>query len=518
MKREQTDQTIPRVLRKSEARYRRLFETAQEGIFFLDANTDIIIDVNPYLLDLLGYPSDELIGKHLSHLGMFGDVPESNAAFKALKSKEFVRYENLPLQTRDGRIARVEFISNVYDLEGEQVIQCNIRDISRRVRAEQKSQIQLAMLQGADAKDRVLATLSHAFRTPLAEIAATLNLLDVGHDLAGVVEPEKIPVGFNRSGFTLIRRNAATLSRLVTNLLDLSHYASAPMWLEREVVDAHEIILKVLKEFRFERESKQITLDLRLEAWTHLIYGDALRLHQIVTNIFSNAIKFTPERGHIDIASYNTSAGRLVVLVHDTGIGIRAEDLPRVFVAFDYAALPNDQRGLGLGLSLSKALVEAHDGTITATSPGPNRGATFTLEFPTTEKSNLTTARPTLRILLVDDHPDSLGCFRQLLESKGHRVACAETAAGAIELGSREKFDLLIADLGLPDVSGLELCRELKQRRPNLEAIAISGYGLPHDFLACKEAGFREHLLKPVSVRELDSAVAGVVEQIENRI
>ena len=518
MKREQTEQTFPRALRKSEARYRRLFETAQEGIFFLDGNTDIIIDVNPYLLDLLGYPSDELIGKHLSDLGIFGDVPESNAAFKALKNKEFVRYENLPLQTRDGRVARVEFISNVYDLEGEKVIQCNIRDISRRVRAEKMSQTQLAMLEGAEAKDRVLAPLSHAFRTPLAEIAATLNLLDVGHDLAGVVEPEKIPVEFNHSGFTLIRRSAATLSRLVTNLLDLSHYGSRPLWLEREVVDAHEVISKVLKEFRFEREFKHITLDVRLDAWDHLVYADALRLHQIVTNIISNAIKFTPERGNIDIASYNTSAGRLVVLVHDTGIGIRAEDLSRIFVAFDDATLPNDRRGLGLGLSLSKTLVEAHDGTITATSPGPNRGATFTLEFPTAEKGNLTMARPALRILLVDDHPDSLGCFCQLLESKGHRVRCAGTAAGAIELGSQEEFDLLIADLGLPDVSGLELCRELKQRRPNLEAIAISGYGLPHDFLTCKEAGFREHLLKPVSVRELDSAISGVVEQIQSRI
>lgn len=522
MKREQIQGTAAAAgaLRKSESRYRHLFETAEEGILFLDAKTDVITDVNPYLLDLLGYPSEELIGRHLSVLGMFGDVPESNAAFISLQNKDYVRYEDLPLQTRDGGVARVEFISNVYEVEGEKVIQCNIRDISRRVRAEKTSQTQLAMLEGADARDRVLATLTHALRIPLAEIVATLNLLDLGHDLVRAVEPAKTPDEFDRSGFTLIRRQATTLSRLVTNLLDLSHFANAPVWLEREVVDAHQAISKVLKEFKGERESKHITLDLRLNAWSHFIYADPLKLHLILTNLISNAIKFTPEQGNIDIASYNTSAGRLMVVVHDTGVGIRSEDLSRIFAAFESATPSNERQfgGLGLGLSLSKTLVEAHDGTITAASPGLNRGATFNLEFPTTEKNALKTARPALRILLVEDHPDSLGCFRQLLESKGHRVRWAETAAGARELSNQEDFDLLIADLGLPDASGLNLCRELKKHRPALEAIAISGYGLPHDFLTCKEAGFREHLLKPVNVRELDSAIAAVIEQIESRI
>ena len=507
------------LLRKAESRYRHLFETAQEGILFLDGDTDTITDVNPYLLDLLGYPSEELIGRHLSDLGMFGDVPESNAAFKALQNKDYVRYEDLPLQTRDGGIARVEFISNLYDVEGEKVIQCNIRDISRRVRAEKTSQTQLTMLEGAEAKDRVLATLSHALRAPLAEIAATLDLLDLGHDLAEVVEPAKIPVEFNHSGFTLIRRNATALSQLVTNLLDLSHYANAPMWLEREVIDAHEVVSKVLREFRCERESKRITLDVRLNAWGHFISADALKFHQILTNLISNAVKFTPERGNIDVASYNTSANQLVLLVHDNGVGIRAEDLPRIFSAFESATPPAGRQfgGLGLGLSLSKSLVEAQGGKIAATSPGPNCGATFSLEFPITERHAPKTTQLALRILLVEDHPDSLGLFRQLLESKGHRVRCAETAGGALELSNREDFDLLIADLGLPDASGLELCRELKQRRPNLEAIAISGYGLPHDFLICKEAGFREHLLKPVNVGELDSAIASAMEVIKSR-
>ncbi len=173
-------------LRKSELRYRRLFETAQDGILILDAETGAITDANPYLLDLLGYPFEEMFGRHLWEIGEFKDVAASKAAFAVLQTTEYVRYENLPLQTQSGHRKQVEFVSNVYDVEGEKVIQCNIREISARAETEQAARHHLVDLEVAiSAKDSVLAVVSHELRTPLAAISSMLDLIDLGRDVAG---------------------------------------------------------------------------------------------------------------------------------------------------------------------------------------------------------------------------------------------------------------------------------------------------------------------------------------------
>ncbi len=522
-----TRSTAQDALRKSELRYRRLFETAQDGILILDAETGNITDANPFLLDLLGYPFEEMFGRHLWEIGEFKDVAASKAAFAVLQSTEYVRYENLPLQTRNGDRRQVEFVSNVYDVEGEKVIQCNIREISARVETEQAARNHLVGLEFAnDAKDNVLAVVSHELRTPLAEISAMLDLLDLGHDLTTAMSRPENSVEFDKSAIAHIRRNIQFLSSVTDQLFDITHLTRGVVHLERQVIDAHDVILKVVEDLESQRQPKKISMDVQLHAWEHHVHADITKFYQILSSLIGNAIKFTPEGGVIDIASYNTSAGRIIILVHDNGIGLEAKDVARIFLPFEQAdaSIHPQYGGLGLGLSIAKSLVEAHEGKLTAQSQGKNRGTTFILEFKCTPQIELA-APPRIkasppakvvprRILVVEDHGDARECLTRLLQSRGHSVSSAATIREVLDLTNDEKFDLLIADLGLPDGNGWNLLATLRERQPTLEAIAISAYGMPQDISRSKEAGFADYLQKPINIQTLDAAVTKALSRV----
>ena len=185
-------------LEVSELRYRRLFETAQDGILILDANTGKIIDVNPFLLDLLDYPFESMTGLQLWEIGLFKDIAANQAAFEALQTNEYIRYENLPLRTKAGREIQVEFVSNVYFVGSDKVIQCNIRDISARAEFQAASKSHAATLELAvRARDEVIAVLSHELRTPLAAISSMIDVLDMGHDSVGVPDQRELPPLFD---------------------------------------------------------------------------------------------------------------------------------------------------------------------------------------------------------------------------------------------------------------------------------------------------------------------------------
>jgi len=510
-------------LRKSELRYRRLFETAQDGILILDAETGAVTDANPYLLDLLGYPFEEIFGRHLWELGEFKDVAASKAAFAVLQTTEYVRYENLPLQNRNGDQRHVEFVSNVYDVEGEKVIQCNIREISARVEKEQAARNHLIGLEFASsAKDSVLAIVSHELRTPLAAVSSMLDLVDLGHDVVAKI-PEDA-TAFDKSAVAFIRRNIQFLSSITNQLFDVTHIARGAIHLEAEIIDAHAAIAEVLKDLEGQYKLKNISVDVQLHAWEHHLNVDPTKFHQILSNLIGNAIKFTPVGGVIDVASYNTSAAQIVILVHDNGIGLEAKDIERIFLPFEQAdaSIHSQYGGLGLGLSIAKSLVEAHEGKLTAESRGKNRGATFILEFkclPPLAVGSL--AKPSsdlpvapVRILVVEDHKDARECLTRLLQSRQHIVASAATVKEALDLTNDQTFDLLITDLGLPDGNGWNLLQTLRIRQPTLEAIAISGYGMPEDIPRSKEVGFSGCLLKPVKIQALDDAVAKIFGRI----
>lgn len=505
-------------LRTSELRYRRLFESAQDGILILDGETGEIIDANPFLLDLLNYQFREVIGLKLWEIGQFKDIAANKEAFQKLQDNQYIRYEDLPLVARGGKHIQVEFVSNVYLVDGKNIIQCNIRDISARAKVQEASRAHLTALEMANnAKDEFLAALSHELRTPLSAISSMLDVFELEHNLANGSDVHTLsPSEMDDSGVALIRRNVQILVSLINELLDLTHISRGDLRLELTTIDAHHAIGDALRDLSAQLKAKQIDLRVNLRAEFRHIKVDRAKFHRIITNLAGNAVKFTPIEGKIRVTTTNASNDDLVIEISDSGMGIEAGSLARIFSPFEQgdASIRRRFGGLGLGLSISKSLAEAHGAKLEAESEGRNNGATFRLRFKTVqlfpgEATPEPKAGPeaSMRILLVEDHADTRQCLHHLLESRGHRVHSAGDAKSAVELTEREKFDLLIADLGLPDRSGLELLRELRQREPELPAIALSGCGMPKDVGNSKEAGFIEHLVKPVDLQRLYAVI-----------
>lgn len=377
------ENSLELALEVSELRYRRLFETAQDGILILDANTGKIIDVNPFLLDLLDYPFESMIGLRLWEIGQFKDIAANQAAFEALQTNEYIRYENLPLRTKTGKEIQVEFVSNVYFVGSDKVIQCNIRDISARAEFQAASRSHAETLELAcRARDEAIALLSHELRTPLWAISSMIDLLELGHGEIGMPDKKDLPPQFDKSALAFIRRNIQSIVHLVTKLLDFTHVESA-LGLELEKVDAHEVIRFALKNLESQQKAAGIGIDLRLEAPRSDIRADPLRLEQVLSNLIGNSVKFTPKGGKVSITTRNEEGGKLVIEVTDTGIGIPADALSRIFSPFEQGDSSINRRygGLGLGLSIARTLIKAHGGTLEAGSEGLDKGATFTARF-----------------------------------------------------------------------------------------------------------------------------------------
>jgi len=504
-------------LRTSELRYRRLFESAQDGILILDGETGEIIDVNPFLLDLLNFTFREIVGLRLWEIGQFKDIAANKEAFQQLQDNQYIRYEDLPLVARGGKHIQVEFVSNVYLVDDKKIIQCNIRDISARAIKQEASREHLSALEVANnAKDEFLAALSHELRTPLTAISSMLDVLELGTSPADSADAET-PAGLDSSGVALIRRNIQILISLINELLDLTHISRGDLHLELSTIDAHHAIGDALRDLAGALKAKRIDLRVNLRAEFRHIRVDRAKFHRIITNLAGNAIKFTPVDGMIRVTTTSASNDDLVLEISDSGMGIEAGSLARIFAPFEQGDASVRRRfgGLGLGLSISQSLAKAHGATLEAESEGRDNGATFRLRLKTARlfpgEAGPAPRKPgpgaPLHILLVEDHADTRQCMQRLLESRGHTVHSAGDAQSAIELSEQEEFDLLIADLGLPDRSGLELLGELRQRKSTLPAIALSGFGLPKDVVNSKEAGFIEHFVKPVDLQKLHAVI-----------
>ncbi len=362
------------------------------------------------------------------------------------------------------------------------------------------------------AKDQFLAVLSHELRTPLTPVLASLDSL---------MEEEQLPHRLRKT-MEVIRRNVELEARLIDDLLDLARISRNKVPLNLETVDAHACLKNALEICRGDVRLKKLKLEINLRATDRYVRGDPARLQQVFWNLLKNAVKFTPPKGKITVGTSNPAdAGEprpLVIEVSDTGIGIPAEVLPRIFDAFEQGEISITRRfgGLGLGLAISKALVEMHGGRLEASSAGSGLGATFTVRLPTiscpilrrprTPRSEIATTRQGVRILLVDDHRDTATTMKRLLNRRGYEVRTASTVTAALDAAASHEFDLLISDIGLPDGSGLDLLRQLKNSRP-ITGIALSGYGMEEDVQKSKTAGFVEHLTKPVNLQHLEDII-----------
>lgn len=380
------DSPFDEALRASEIRYRRLFESARDGILILNANTLQITDVNPFMTELLGYSRAEFLGKELWEIGLFTDKTASQEAFRKLQTTGYLRYEDLPLQTTNGNLREVEFVSNVYEEAGEEVIQCNIRDITERKRAEVERALLLEIAQTARTeaeaangiKDEFLATLSHELRSPLTSILGWSKLLATG----------KLDEEESKRAIETISRNASAQRQLIDDLLDVSRIMTGKLRLEVRPVALAPMIEAVAESVRPAADAKSINLETQLDSHLNSISGDPDRLQQIIWNLLSNAIKFTPTGGEVRVRLKGI-ASHVEITVSDSGQGISPELLPEVFDRFRTFDSSTTRRhgGLGLGLSIVRQFVELHGGIVVAESEGEGKGATFRVLLPVKSSS-----------------------------------------------------------------------------------------------------------------------------------
>jgi signal transduction histidine kinase/response regulator RpfG family c-di-GMP phosphodiesterase len=353
------------------------------------------------------------------------------------------------------------------------------------------------------AKDSFLAMLSHELRTPLTPVLTSVLALEQTEDLPGEL----------RASLQMIRRNVELEARLIDDLLDLTRISKGKVQLNLEEVDAHSLLQNALEICQADIDKKRLLLRTDFMAQKVCLEADPARLQQIFWNLIKNAVKFTPEGGRLAIRTQNLD-GELCVEVSDTGMGIDAETLPKIFNAFEQGDR-SQLGGLGLGLAISKALVETHKGKLTAASPGRDQGATFTALFPMREHSKgdsaLATpatpaARKSMRVLLVEDHEDTNRSLTQLLRRRGHYVEPAHSVQAALAAAAHQRFDVLVSDIGLPDGSGIDLMEKIKAGQP-IFGIALTGFGMEDDLRKSYDVGFHHHLVKPVDLNRLDALI-----------
>ena len=523
--------------------------TSSEDAIVSKTLDGIVTSWNSAAERLFGFTAAEMVGQSITRI-----IPpdlqheEVEILSKLRRGERIERYETIRAR-KDGQKLHISLtISPIRDSSGTVVGAAKIaHDITARRRAEQElleRETQLANLVAeresfleseraarseaerlGQMKDEFLATLSHELRTPLHAIQGWATLLR---------QRRARPEDYDR-GLETIERNVRVQIQIVNDLLDMSRIISGKIHLEVQPIYLHEVVNNAIDAVRHSAESKSIRIQPLLDSRIGLVRGDSNRLQQVIWNLLSNAIKFTPKEGRIQVVLERVNS-HAEICVEDTGIGIRPEFLPHVFDRFRQAD-PSTTRhhgGLGLGLSIVKNLVELHGGTVRVKSPGENQGSTFIVALPISyvradERSRGTPQTlsedqlasldlPRLdhvRVLIVDDEGDGRELIARILQDQGVHPVCASTAAEALKILERESFDLLLSDIGMPDMDGFELIRRVRHldnsRRRALPAIAITAYARAEDRQRSLLAGFHMHLSKPIEASELIASIAGLI-------
>ncbi|MEO9114020.1 MAG: PAS domain S-box protein [Lacunisphaera sp.] len=518
----------------------QLFDATLSNITDLAYSFDLEghwIYANKPLLNLWGKTLDQISGKTCLELGYPPELARSLEAQiqQVIATKSAVRGET-PYVSGDGKLDDHEYIfSPVLDVSGEvTAVVGTTRLITARKKAE--NDLKLARdeaVAASRAKDDFLAALSHELRTPLNPVLLLASDGAVNEDLPAEV----------REDFELIRKNVDLEARLIDDLLDVTRITHGKLNLDQRACDLHGIMRDALATVRADASEKKLQLVINTRASESVVWGDPVRLQQVLWNLLKNAVKFTPPGGVITLETTD-DARNIVLGVTDTGIGMSAEEISRIFQTFsqgDHAVPGSKHRfgGLGLGLAISKMLVEMHGGKIYASSPGLNQGSRFTVEFPlyhlpainpaVTSATASGLGRDSLkavagddardliplpavkpRILLVEDHAPTRHTIQRLL-ARRYEVTTAACAADALSLAGIKKFPLVISDFGLPDRSGHELMVDLRSLNPDMVGIALSGYGMEEDIARSQAAGFSIHLVKPVTITVLEEAIANLL-------
>jgi PAS domain S-box-containing protein len=520
-----------------------IVESSDDAILAKDLN-GIIRSCNATAERLFGYTASELIGRPVRMLIPDDRQQEEDLILGRIRAGQRVEHFETVRITKDRRLIDISLtISPVRDASGAIIGVSKIaRDITERRRIEAERHIAAAdrerlleaeRIARAEAerasriKDEFVAMVSHELRTPLNAILGWTQLMMRGRHDATVLD----------RGLDVISRNTRAQAQLIADLLDISRIVSGKLRLETQSVDMRAMFDDAIETVEGEAEAKGIVINKTVAEDIGPVAGDPARLQQVVWNLLSNAIKFTPRGGHIAV-SLTQANGSAEIAVKDTGVGIRADVLPHVFDRFHQADRSITRRfgGLGLGLSIVKHLVELHGGTVHAESSGEGQGSVFAIRLPIARlplfesgdaplapviKSTETVALESLRVLLVEDEPDTLEYLQRLLEEHGGVIFAARSASEALALFRRERPEMLISDIGLPEIDGYDLIREIRREHGHasetIPAIALTAYARSEDRMRALRAGFHAHIAKPAEPAELLATIVSLAKLRDRR-
>jgi two-component system CheB/CheR fusion protein len=487
-------------LKRSEEKLRRMSKVFQDGAdpIIIEDLQGKIVELNAEAERVYGWSRDELIGGSITLL-----VPEDQAdAAMELRRKcrDSESLRNVETLRCDRSGATHPVLLTLSLLTNEDGSPAGIATIAKNISARKAAEEEAR--QAVRRRDEFLAMLSHELRNPLSAVCNASKILE----LAG-------PTPTHAEASEVIRRQAGQMARLLDDLLDVSRVTQGKIDIHKEVIDLRELSSDAVEGVQAEIDQRRHTLRVKVAHDPVYVEGDPSRLLQIQQNLLVNAAKYTPDNGQISLSIF-ADGSHAVISVKDNGQGIAADLLGAVFDLFVQGDKPLDRSegGMGVGLSLVKMLVELHGGSVTAHSAGPNCGSEFIVRLPLTTKSPSETAsvpghplQAGSRVLVVEDNDDSRLMLEQLLRLDGHQVAVAADGPSGYEAIANGAADVALVDIGLPLMNGYELARRVRTELPSrsVRLVALTGYGRKEDQQAALDAGFDEHLVKPVSPDEL---------------
>jgi PAS domain S-box-containing protein len=521
------------------SRSQRVQRDAQRLAAIVDSSDDAIVskDLNSIVTSwnaaaehMFGFSADEMVGKSIRLLIPDDRQQEEDEVLFRIRRGERVEHYETVRRRKDGSLFPVSLtVSPIRTDDGTVIGASKIaRDISDRKRADEERQRLLTITRNAARmKDEFLATLSHELRTPLNAIVGYLRMMQ-----AGLLTGEK-----QSRAVDIVTRNATSLTQIVEDVLDVSRIISGKLRLDVQAVELHTIVQDSVETIRPAADAKGIRVDLIADPRTPRVSGDPERFRQILWNLCSNAVKFTERGGRVQIRLERVNS-HVEISVADTGIGIPVAFLPYVFDRFSQADAGIDRArgGLGLGLAICRHLVELQGGRIFVDSDGPGKGSTFRIELPIrvaypryqagerdhpqSPPGSGPIAVPRLdgiRVLVVDDDRDALALIREILEVTGATVVTADSGPDALKKMERTNPDILVADLGMPEMNGFDLIDCVRDspelRIREIPAAALTAFARSEDRTKALRHGFQLHLAKPIDPSELMAAVAGLAKR-----
>jgi PAS domain S-box-containing protein len=505
----------------------KVVESSDDAIVSKDLNS-IITSWNPAAERMFGYTEQEAIGKSIRMLIPHELQSEEDHVLSQIRAGKKVDHYETVRQRKDGSQLNVSLtVSPILDASGTIVGASKIaRDVTDRVRIERENARLFAEAQDANrVKDDFLAVLSHELRTPLNAIVGYSRLM----------RGQMLPADQVARAIETLERNARWLTQIVDDVLDVSRIVSGKIRLDVQAVELASIVDNAVATVQPAADAKNVRIHSVIDPRVGPVSGDPDRLQQVVWNLLANAVKFTPKGGRVQVLLERVNS-HIEIIVSDTGVGISKEFLPLVFDRFRQADSGSTRKtgGLGLGLSIVKHLVEMHGGRVHAASDGEDQGATFTVRLPMMivqgsqpkGEHPLADRRQPLqklgdlngtKVLAVDDDADALSLLRDVLQASGAEVITASSAAMAMEALATFTPDVIVADIGMPDVDGFELISTIRAsadpRIRDVPAAALTAFARSEDRTKALQSGFEMHLAKPVDPGELVASVATLVRR-----